>query len=97
MSERETLRNEGVGWMVAFIGGFLLGSLLTGGVFGTYLLFGASRYREAEMMARMEAERAMMEAQRARMIAEEQEAKARAERDKVEEQLRKAEEAEKKP
>jgi len=36
---------------VAFIGGFLLGSLLTGGVFGTYFLFGSSRYREAEMMA----------------------------------------------
>lgn len=82
------MRNEGVGWMVAFIGGFLLGSLLTGGVFGTYLLFGASRY---QMDARREAERAMMEAAMQRELLEQQRMDAEEARRKADERIRELE------
>jgi hypothetical protein len=85
------MRNEGVGWMVAFIGGFLLGSLLTGGVFGTYLLFGVSRY---QMEARMEADRAheaMREAAMQRDLLEKQRMETEEARRKTDERIRELE------
>lgn len=80
------MRNDGVGWFVAFVGGFLLGSLLTGGVFGTYLLF-TTRHR-------MEAERArdaMQEALMQRELAEQHRADAEVARREAEARIRELE------
>lgn len=82
--------------LLVFMGGFLLGALLTGGVFGTYLVLGGASHR-AMMEARLEAELAQREAMMARMVAEEQAARARAEQAQAEARLRQAEDAKNNP
>ena len=88
---------DNMSYAVVLIGGFLLGAMLTGGLFGTYLLFGSGRHRAMEeAMVQMEADRARLEAETARMMAEQQEQRARLEQHKAEERLRELEEAAKK-
>jgi hypothetical protein len=88
------MQRDGTVLGVVFIAGLLLGSLLTGGLFGAYFLFGTAhaerealmRAREAEMRARDQA--VMME----RLAQERAEAEKQA-RDQAEKRLHDLEEA----
>jgi hypothetical protein len=77
-----------MGYTLAFVSGFLLALLLTGGLLGTFTVFGVARYRQGEITAKMEAERAQIELRAALQRARRSADRARAETRQAEEKLR---------